>query len=83
MAPHTLALIVEGPDLQSDKLVDEVFEAGCGNALLGRAGGIQFADFDREADTLHDAMLSAIAELESVTGVTVVCPAPSTPESGT
>lgn len=72
MTTHTFTLIVEGPDLQSDELVDEVFEAGCDDALVGRADGIQFVDFDREADTLHDAVLSAIGELESIEGITVV-----------
>lgn len=83
MAIHTFTLIVEGPNLQSDELVDEAFEAGCDDALIGRAGGIQFADFDREAETLHDALQSAIAELESIAGVTVVRPSTSPPESGT
>lgn len=83
MTTHTFALIVQGPDLQSDELVDEVFEAGCDDALIGRADGIQFANFDREADTLHDAVRSAIAGLESIAGVTMVRPSTSPPESGT
>lgn len=41
------------------------------------------APFDREADTLHNAARFAVAELESIAGVTVVRPAPSAPESGT
>lgn len=72
MTTHTFTLIIDGPDLQADELVDEVFEAGCDDALVGRADGIQFADFDRNADTLQDAVLSAVAELESIGGVTVI-----------
>lgn len=72
MTTHTFTLIVEGPDLQSDELIDDVFEAGCDDALIGRADGVQFVEFDREADTLHDAVLSAIAELESIADITVV-----------
>ena len=71
MTTHTFTLIIDGPDLQADELVDEVFEAGCDDALVGRADGIQIADFDREADTLQDAALSAVAELESIGGITV------------
>ena len=72
MASHTFTLIVEGPDLQSGELIDDVFEAGCDDALLGRADGYQFVEFDREADTLRDAVISAISELESIAGITVV-----------
>ena len=72
MTTHTFTLIVAGPDLQADALIDDVFEAGCDDALIGRADGIQFADFDREADTLQDAVLSAVAALESIAGITVV-----------
>ena len=71
MTTHTFTLIVDGPDLQADALVDEVFEAGCHDALVGRADGIQFVDFDREADTLQDAVLTAVAKLESIAGITV------------
>ena len=71
MTTHTFTLIVDGPDLQADALVDEVFEADCHDALVGRADGIQFVDFDREADTLQDAVMTAIGELESITGITV------------
>lgn len=72
MTTHTFTLIVEGTDLQAGLLVDDVFETGCDDALLGRADGVQCADFDREADTLGEAVLSAVAELESIAGVTAV-----------
>ena len=71
MTTHTFTLIVDGPDLQADALVDQVFEAGCHDALVGRADGIQFVDFDREADTLQAAVQTAVAELESITGIAV------------
>ncbi len=71
MTTHTFTLTIDGPDLQADELVDEVFEAGCDDALIGWADGVQLADFDREADTLQDAVLSAVAELESIGGITV------------
>ena len=71
MTTHTFTLIVDGPDLQADALVDQVFEAGCHDALVGRADGIQFVDFDCEADTLQAAVQTAVAELESITGIAV------------
>lgn len=72
MTIHTFTLIVDGSDLQAGELVDDVLEAGCDDALIGRSGGIQFANFDREAVTLRDAVLSAVAELESIVDVTAV-----------
>lgn len=72
MTTHTFTLIVDGPDLQAGELIDDVFEAGCDDAMLGRADGVQFADFDREADTLEDAIQSAVAELASIAGVAAV-----------
>ncbi len=72
MTTHTFTLIVDGPDLQAGELADHVFEAGCDDALIGWADGVQLADFDREADTLEDAVQSAVAELESIAGVAAV-----------
>lgn len=72
MATFNFTLIVEGPDLQADDVVDALFEAGCDDALVGRADGIQYLDFERESDSLEDAVLSAVANSERVQGVEVV-----------
>ena len=72
MATHSFTLVVEGPDLQSDEVIDALFDAGCDDALVGRADGVQYLDFDREADSLEDAVLSAVAGVEQVDGVEVV-----------
>lgn len=53
MPTFTFTLIAEGSDLQSDEFVDAVYEAGCDDALVGQANGVQYVDFDREADTLE------------------------------
>ncbi len=72
METYQFTLIVEGPDLQSDDLIDALYEAGCDDALVGRTDGIQYLDFDREASRLDQAFLSAIADIERVPGVEVV-----------
>lgn len=72
MSIHHFTFIVNGPDLQDDTLIDAVFEAGCGDAAIGRIDGIQYVDFDREAPSLDDAILSAVADLERIDGVDVV-----------
>ncbi len=69
---YAFTLIVEGPDLQSDELVDALFEAGCNDALVGRADGIQYLDFDRDAKSLEEAVLSAVADVEAVPQLEVV-----------
>ena len=52
--------------------VDKLFEAGCDDAAVGRIDGIQYADFDREAASLDEAVLSAVRDVEHVDGVNVV-----------
>ena len=72
MTIHHFTLMVDGPDLQSDTLIDALFEAGCDDAAIGRVEGIQFVDFDREAASLDRAILSAVGDLERIDGVEVV-----------
>lgn len=72
MTNHHFTLIVEGPDLQSEDVFDALFEAGCDDALVGRSNGVQYLDFDRDAATLQDAILTAVADVEKVEGVEVV-----------
>lgn len=71
MSVHHFILIVDGPDMQDEASVDALFEAGCDDAVVGRAEGIQYVEFDREAARLDDAILSAVADVERVPGLTV------------
>ena len=68
MPTHHFTLIVDGADLQDEPVVNGLFESGCGDALTGSADGVQFIDFDRDATSLGDAVLSAVAEAERVDG---------------
>ena len=72
MSTHHFTLIVDGPDLQGDAVIDALYEAGCDDALIGRTDGIQYVEFDREASGLVDAVTSAVADIERVDGVKVV-----------
>ena len=69
---HQFTLIVEGPDLQADGRIDELSEAGCDDALVGRTDGVQYLDFDRDATSLREAILSAVSDVERVVDVEVV-----------
>ena len=72
MSTYHFTLIVDGPDLQDQTLIDRVFEAGCDDATVGSSGGVQYVDFDRKAGALEDAILSAVDDLEKLEGVEVV-----------
>ena len=72
MPIHHFTLIVDGPDLQDDTLIDAVFEAGCDDAAISRTDGVQYVDFDREATSIDQAIFSAVTNLERIDGVTVV-----------
>jgi hypothetical protein len=70
---HEFTLIVEGPDLQTDEAMDALFEAGCSDGTFGSVGGVQHADFHREAASFEEAVSSATAAIESaVPGARVV-----------
>ena len=72
MPSHQFTLIVGGPDLQSDTVVAALFDAGRGDALVGRTDGIQYLDFDRDGPNLGTAVLSAIADVERLPDVEVI-----------
>ena len=74
-------LIVDGPDVQSGTTVDALYETGCDDALIGRADGVQYIEFDREAAGLAEAVLSAVADVERAAGVQVVRTAAAGPAS--
>ena len=71
MQRFTFTVAVEGRDLQAGEVVDALFDAGCDDALVGSFEGAQFLGFDREAGSIEEAMLSAVADVESVEGLTV------------
>ena len=72
MPAFSFTLFVEGVDLQDDGQVDALFEAGCGDALVGLVDGVGRLDFDREAASLEEAVLSAVEDIESVEGAKAV-----------
>ena len=74
MPPHHFTLIVEGTDLQAEPTINALFEAGCDDATVGRVDGLQHVDFDREAESLAEAVLSAVRDVEKVDGAAVLRP---------
>ena len=72
MDTYDFTLIVEGTDFMDDDVVNAAYEAGCDDALLGVSNGVPCADFSREAPSLEEAALSAIADIESVEAIEVI-----------
>ena len=53
-----------------DKIVDledSLYEAGCDDALINYRNGAVYLEFDREASSLEDAVISAIKDIRSAT----------------
>jgi len=69
MAEHNFTLIIEG---EVDSHLDELYNAGLDDATFGAVDAVQYADVDREAPVLADAISSAIRDVESVHGLRVV-----------
>lgn len=63
-------LVVEGGDLQDDKLLDRLFTAGLGDATISRTGGVQLVDVTREAGSYRQALFSALRQLRDAVGDT-------------
>jgi hypothetical protein len=43
---------------------DRLYEAGCDDATFGTSNGVHFGTFHREADSLGDAIGSAVKDVE-------------------
>jgi predicted DNA-binding transcriptional regulator AlpA len=70
MPDHDFTLTIRGP--LTDEGLDALFEAGCDDATFSTKGDLTFGDFTRDAQTLADAITSAIQAVESVAGFEVL-----------
>lgn len=57
------ALVLTGVVDLTDDLADALFEEGCDDATFSMVGGKPRLDFDREAESLEDAVLSALDDI--------------------
>lgn len=65
MKYYEFSLILNVTELDAT-LKDNLFEAGCDDALLGMEDGVAYLDFNREAESFNAAFSSAIQQVESV-----------------
>lgn len=64
MKSFEFTLVLENKIELSDQLEDALFQAGCDDALLSSRNGITYLEFDRDAENLESAIISAIQEVE-------------------
>jgi hypothetical protein len=62
---YSFSLILQGANILSSEIADALYEAGCDDALVGSRDGVLFAEFDREAVSSAEAILSAIRQIEA------------------
>lgn len=65
MALYNFTLTLSGVTYETEGLEDALFESGCDDALICAYGHSVYLEFDREADSLDDAIASAIDNVES------------------
>jgi hypothetical protein len=69
---YSFSLVLQGARDLTPEIADALYEAGCDDALVGSRDGALFAEFDREAPSSAEAILSAIRQVESAgAGLTV------------
>lgn len=65
------SLILSGIDADEDAGFDSLWSACADEPLIGTYDGVSELLFSREAETVEDAVLSAIADVERINGVRV------------
>ena len=70
MKKYEFSLILEGSHELTEKIANDLYEAGCDDGTPGTCNGVFSIDFHRQADSLEAAINSAIKNVEGA-GYTV------------
>jgi hypothetical protein len=62
MATYDFTLVLKDAPELTEELADSLFAAGCDDGTPGMCGGVTTIDFHRDANSLEDAIRSAIAD---------------------
>jgi len=65
MTKYEFTLILKGPLELTEDIADELFEAGCDDGTPGTCEGVFSIDFHREAESLEQAIRSAIGNVKT------------------
>ena len=64
MSKYHFTLVLSDDTELTEALSDALYSAGCDDATPGSCGGILTLDFHREADSLEEAIRTAILDLD-------------------
>lgn len=70
---YQFTLILKNVDEKTPHLEDSLYEAGCDDALINFRNGAVYLDFERKDQSLEQAVLSAIKDVESASIEAIVC----------
>lgn len=65
MALFNFTLTLSGVTYETEGLEDALYESGCDDALICAYGNSIYVEFDREADSLNEAIASAVENIEA------------------
>ena len=66
MTKYEFTLILKGVSELTEEIADELFEAGCDDGSPGICNGVFSIHFHRMANSLEEAIYSAMANVKSV-----------------
>lgn len=65
MHKYDFRLILTNAVELTEEIADALFEAGCDDGTPGTCDGVFLIDFHREADSLEEALRSALSQVQS------------------
>lgn len=65
MKTYQFTLVLKNVNENTNELEDSLYEAGCDDALINYKNGAVYLEFDREASSLEEAVISAIKDVQS------------------
>lgn len=65
MNVYEFVIVLDDVEMANDDLADRLFDAGCDDGTLYSSGGEAAVGFAREAESLEQAIRSAVADLRS------------------
>lgn len=63
--PFQFTLVLKNVHEKTNDLEDSLYEAGCDDALINFRNGAVYLNFDREASSLEEAVITAIKDVQS------------------
>lgn len=63
MSSYSFSLVITPPNVDEEVVVNKLFEGGCDDGTFSVSGGLYEIEFDREAESLRDAVTSAISDV--------------------